>query len=102
MMLVYYSEREFNMEDLTKKYYREHRALTLSKEIGKILDNIVKADGTPEEDTSNYCNIMVVFLREIMFNTAIIADYCNNHSIPEYPNKVERSEAGDSSKETNA
>lgn len=79
---------------------RSKMAETLSKHIGYMLDEIVKADNTSAEDTAHYCNIMILFLREIMYNTAIIADYCANHSIPDYPNNEERSRAGDSFNET--
>ena len=90
------------MEDLTKKYYREHRSLDLTKRVGDMLTEINEADLTPDETTSCLVNLQMALLKELVLNTAIIADYCANHSIPDYPNKEERSKAGDSFKETDA
>lgn len=64
---------------------RELRAGIISKHIGDMLTEISKADGTPAEDTAHYCNIMILFLREIMINTAVIADHLDKVSIPDYP-----------------
>ena len=64
---------------------RTLRAGVISKHIGEMLDEIVKADNTPAEDTAHYCNIMILFLREIMINTAVIADHLDKVSIPDYP-----------------
>ena len=88
------------MEDLAKKYFREQRALVKTKEVGNILKDITDADMTAEETTACIVNLQLALLKELVINTAIIADYCANHSIPDYPNKEERSKAGDSFKET--
>lgn len=95
MMLVY-----FQKGDVMQSRYEY--AKLLDKEVGKLLKNISIADSDAIEDTAHYANISILFLREIMVNTAIIADYCANHSVPDYPNKKERSRAGDSFKETDA
>lgn len=90
------------MEDLTKKYYREHRSLNITKMVGDMLTTINDADLTPDETTASLVNLQMVLLKELVINTAIIADYCANHSVPDYPNKEERSRADDSFKETDA
>ena len=95
MMLVY-----LQRGDVMPSNYE--RVKKIDKEIGKLLELISKADSDAVEDNAHYTNISLLFLREIMVNTAIIADYCANHSIPDYPNKEERSRAGDSFKETDA
>ena len=94
MMLVYFQKGEVVMSS------RYERANKLDKEIGKMLQVISKADTDAIEDTAHYTNVSLLFLREIMVNSAIIADYCANHSIPDFPNNEERSKASDSFKET--
>lgn len=81
---------------------RTQTAESLSKSMGEMFDANVKGKYSPVEMISNYCSMFMVFMREIMCNTAIIADYCANHSIPDFPNKEERSRAGDSFKEPDA
>ena len=97
--MLYFQKGEIIMEDLTKKYYRENRALEKLKGVGKILKDISEGDLTPDETTACIVNLQMALLKELVLNTAIIADYCANHSIPDYPNKEERSKAGDSFKE---
>lgn len=72
-------------EEFKEVSSRELRAGIISKHIGEMLDEIVKSHNTPAEDTANYCNIMILFLREIMINTASIADHLDKVSIPEFP-----------------
>lgn len=72
-------------EEFKEVSSRELRAGVISKHIGEMLDEIVKANNTPAEDTAHYCNIMILFLREIMINTAYIADHLDKVSIPEFP-----------------
>ena len=72
-------------EEFKEVSSRELRAGIISKHIGDMLDEIVKANNTPAEDTAHYCNIMILFLREIMINTASIADHLDKVSIPEFP-----------------
>ena len=84
------------------KLSRVDQADYFDNKISDMLKVISASDETPEENTAHYSNISLIFLREIMINTAIIADYCANHSIPDYPNNKERSRASDSFKETDA
>lgn len=53
---------------------RYERAKKLDKIVGELLTAISKADTDAIEDTAHYTNISILFLREIMVNTAIIAD----------------------------
>lgn len=53
---------------------RYERAKKLDKMVGELLTTISKADTDAIEDTAHYTNISILFLREIMVNTAIIAD----------------------------
>lgn len=57
---------------------RVERAKKISVDVGELLTRIVRADSDPIEDTANYTNISIIFLREIMYNTAIIADKLND------------------------
>ena len=53
---------------------RHERAKKIDKEVGKMLQVISEADTDAIEDTAHYHNLSLVFLREIMINSAIIAD----------------------------
>lgn len=53
---------------------RYERAKKIDKEVGKMLQVISEADTDAIEDTAHYHNLSLVFLREIMINSAIIAD----------------------------
>lgn len=53
---------------------RVQRAKKISKDVGEMLQFIVEADTDAIEDTAHYANLSIIFLREIMYNTAIIAD----------------------------
>ena len=72
-------------EEFKEASARELRAGVISKRVGEMLYEIVKSDSTPAEDTAHYCNIMILFLMEIMINTAYIADHLDKVSIPDYP-----------------
>ena len=44
--------------------------------VRKMLTEISEADLTPEEDTAILLDTSMLMIKQIMFNTAIIADYC--------------------------
>lgn len=87
------------MKNSRSNINRVEQADYFDTKVSELLKAISTSNATPEEDTALYINLSIIFLREIMMNTAIIADYCANHSIPDYPNKEERSKASDSFKE---
>lgn len=80
---------------------RVDQADFFDSQISDMLKVISNTDTTPIEDLVSYNNLSLIFLREIMTNTAIIADYCKAHSIPVYPNKCERRDVSDKSKDIN-
>ena len=88
------------MKNSRSNINRVDQADYFDAKVSELLKAISTSHATPEEDTAHYINLSIIFLRDIMMNTAIIADYCANHSIPDYPNKEERSKSGDSFKET--
>lgn len=53
---------------------RYERAKKIEKEVGKMLQVISEADTAAIEDTAHFNNLSLIFLREIMINSAIIAD----------------------------
>lgn len=52
----------------------KEQAIEISKQTSKMLSDIIEADLNPEEDTALLLNIECLFLKQIMYNTAIIAD----------------------------
>ena len=53
----------------------KEQAIEVTNTTSKILKEIVKADMSPEEDSALFLNTSVLILKQIMYNTAIIADY---------------------------
>lgn len=51
-------------------------AIELESKVRDMVHNINEADLTPEEDTALILNTTMLMIKQIMFNTAIIADYC--------------------------
>lgn len=79
------------MKNSRSKLSRVDQADFYDKKIGEMLQTISKVEATPEEDTAHYTNLSIVLLREIMMNTAIIADHINRLNTLEYPN-IEKGE----------
>ena len=52
------------------------KAIDLANDIHGVMEKINEADLTPEEDTALFLNTTMLMIKHIMFNTAIIADYC--------------------------
>lgn len=50
------------------------RAKRIDGSIGKVMNDIVKEDLPAVQNTEHYTQMSLIFLREIMYNTAIIAD----------------------------
>ena len=51
-------------------------AIDTALKIHNMMSEINEADLTPEEDTALFVNTSMLILKQIMYNTAIIADYC--------------------------
>jgi hypothetical protein len=80
-----------NMKNSRSKLSRVERADYFDKKASEMLKVISESDNTPEENTAHYANLSIIFLREIMMNTAIIADHINKLNTLEYPN-IEKGE----------
>lgn len=53
----------------------KEQAIEISIQTSKMMSNIIEADLNPAEDTALLLNMECLFLKQIMYNTAIIADY---------------------------
>lgn len=51
------------------------QAMEVSAKTEEVLRDIVKSGMTPEEDSALFLHTSIVILKQIMYNTAIIADY---------------------------
>lgn len=51
-------------------------AIDTALNVHNMMTDINEADLTPEEDTALLLNTSMLMIKQIMFNTAIIADYC--------------------------
>lgn len=60
---------------MKKSMTRKERANEVSEATHELMSDIVKSDLNPEEDSSLFTHMNGLFLKEIMNNTAIIADY---------------------------
>lgn len=80
-----------NMKNSRSNSSRVEWADFFDKKGSEILKAISEAKTTPEEDIAHYNNLSIIFLREIMMNTAIIADHIKRLNTLEYPN-IEKGE----------
>lgn len=79
------------MKNSRSKLSRVEQADYFDKKVSEMLKVITEAKSTPEESTAHYNNLSLIFLREIMMNTAIIADHIKRLNTLEYPN-IEKGE----------
>lgn len=79
------------MKNSRSKLSRVEQADHFDKKVSEMLKVITEVESTPEESTAHYNNLSLIFLREIMMNTAIIADHINRLNTLEYPN-IEKGE----------
>lgn len=79
------------MKNSRSKLSRVEQADYFDKKVSEMLKVISASNTTPEENTAHYNNLSLIFLREIMINTAIIADHINKLNTLEYPN-IEKGE----------
>lgn len=79
------------MKNSRSKLSRVEQADYFDKKVSEMLKVITEAESTPEESTAHYNNLSLIFLREIMMNTAIIADHIKRLNTLEYPN-IEKGE----------
>lgn len=79
------------MKNSRSKLSRVEQADYFDKKVSEMLKVISESNTTPEESTAHYNNLSLIFLREIMINTAIIADHIKRLNTLEYPN-IEKGE----------
>ncbi len=79
------------MKNSRSKLNRVEQADYFDKKVSEMLKVISASEATSEENVAHYTNLSMIFLREIMMNTAIIADHINKLNTLEYPN-IEKGE----------
>lgn len=79
------------MKNSRSNLSRVEQADYFDKKVSEMLKVISESEVTPEESTAHYNNLSLIFLREIMINTAIIADHIKRLNTLEYPN-IEKGE----------
>ena len=58
-----------------KKMSCKEKSDYVEENVGELLRKIIEADMTPEEDSALFLHASMIILKQIMYNTAIIADY---------------------------
>ncbi|MBO7731452.1 MAG: hypothetical protein J6S67_02840 [Methanobrevibacter sp.] len=59
----------------------KERSIDVAEKVEEVLKGIVKADLKPEEDSALFLHTSLIILKQIMYNTAIIADYVKDKEL---------------------